>query len=680
MANYSDIRQTIDTNIKQNNNNEITGNILNAVLKGMIDAFGACYMFNGIASPGSVVGTPDQNCFWVITQGSYNNFGDLTITIPAGSLGFVTYNGSFSVSILDLGAVVASRLQTPRTLWGQSFDGTADVSGALDDVEEIRHNDNFVNLLTPISVYNALSSHLFTIGSHSDTAVGTFDANGLRMYIPKIMFRENNQWKDILSLTNSVLKVNNAISIADNGDLSGVTSLAMDGVLSGARGEIDAIPRNQIKNSDFRIGLPSGWNGSGATAIFDDAQKAVCLTKTGGNYDLRTDSNNTSYIQGHKYICMAKAKGDEGTYANVYDYNVVGYTGLNVMPLSSLYRVIYVISQANTSAQNTFLINGNYEGASIGMRIWVKWTQCIDLTAMFGAGNEPTTANEFARRLGYASIDDVPYIPYTATPIPLNDAMAVGGDLVVRERIAPLKGMLQIAGRMAGLKGAVKSIEQTATRLKSGVGWDVYDSAISSVAYTSDFIANVTVSAAQQPPSWALRNTNPDLIIPNGGTILVIIDIKATTSATFNLSVGGVGNIIGFGTIGTNWTRITATWTNNTGSDVSGFYIFPATQTNYSVRNAMIIGINEMFDGETPTTADGFAQAMGYNGVSEIPYIPFTTIPSTVNDALPIAKDLLIGGEIAYLQGLRIKYNSATNTVTFCDADGNPSKIIYDQT
>lgn len=668
MANYSDIRQTIDTNIKQNNNNEITGNILNAVLKGMIDAFGACYMFNGIASPGSVVGTPDQNCFWVITQGSYNNFGDLTITIPAGSLGFVTYNGSFSVSILDLGAVVASRLQTPRTLWGQSFDGTADVSGALDDVEEIRHNDNFVNLLTPISVYNALSSHLFTIGSHSDTAVGTFDANGLRMYIPKIMFRENNQWKDILSLTNSVLKVNNAISIADNGDLSGVTSLAMDGVLSGARGEFKQTARNVAPDyTDI-----SHWSRYRININISDNIVELEATGQGGTASVYPFATSL----GDKLIIFFDWQCAWGTGYTALTSSVTDDTIGNMESTSTTKRFAYIVTSNNSNANNSV----SFILSATGMAAELSNLTIINITAMFGTGNEPSTPEEFARRLGYASIDDVPYIPYTATPIPLNDAMAVGGDLVVRERIAPLKGMLQIAGRMAGLKGAVKSIEQTATRLKSGVGWDVYDSAISSVAYTSDFIANVTVSAAQQPPSWALRNTNPDLIIPNGGTILVIIDIKATTSATFNLSVGGVGNIIGFGTIGTNWTRITATWTNNTGSDVSGFYIFPATQTNYSVRNAMIIGINEMFDGETPTTADGFAQAMGYNGVSEIPYIPFTTIPSTVNDALPIAKDLLIGGEIAYLQGLRIKYNSATNTVTFCDADGNPSKIIYDQT
>lgn len=42
----------------------------------------------------------------------------------------------------------------------------------------------------------------------------------------------------------------------------------------------------------------------------------------------------------------------------------------------------------------------------------VEDVQVIDLTQMFGSGNEPSTPDDFAKRLGYSSIDDVPYIPY----------------------------------------------------------------------------------------------------------------------------------------------------------------------------------------------------------------------------------------------------------------------------
>lgn len=42
----------------------------------------------------------------------------------------------------------------------------------------------------------------------------------------------------------------------------------------------------------------------------------------------------------------------------------------------------------------------------------VEDVQVIDLTQMFGSGNEPKTPDDFAKRLGYSSINEVPYIPY----------------------------------------------------------------------------------------------------------------------------------------------------------------------------------------------------------------------------------------------------------------------------
>jgi len=51
--------------------------------------------------------------------------------------------------------------------------------------------------------------------------------------------------------------------------------------------------------------------------------------------------------------------------------------------------------------------------ASVVGGLVVQDCQLIDLTTMFGAGNEPATPDEFAKRLGYTTIDEVPYIPYT---------------------------------------------------------------------------------------------------------------------------------------------------------------------------------------------------------------------------------------------------------------------------
>lgn len=55
----------------------------------------------------------------------------------------------------------------------------------------------------------------------------------------------------------------------------------------------------------------------------------------------------------------------------------------------------------------------------------VEDMQVIDLTQMFGSGNEPTTPDDFAKRLGYDSINDVPYIPYNEGEIVLSFAEGI---------------------------------------------------------------------------------------------------------------------------------------------------------------------------------------------------------------------------------------------------------------
>ena len=44
--------------------------------------------------------------------------------------------------------------------------------------------------------------------------------------------------------------------------------------------------------------------------------------------------------------------------------------------------------------------------------VTVENIQLVNLTQMFGTGNEPATPEEFAHRLGYDSIEQVPYLPY----------------------------------------------------------------------------------------------------------------------------------------------------------------------------------------------------------------------------------------------------------------------------
>ena len=77
MSEYSSLKATINANIKANNNQEITGSIMNSVLTAMVNSLGAGYQFIGLATPTNPGSnqTPDYNCFYlVIFIMCYSNF------------------------------------------------------------------------------------------------------------------------------------------------------------------------------------------------------------------------------------------------------------------------------------------------------------------------------------------------------------------------------------------------------------------------------------------------------------------------------------------------------------------------------------------------------------------------------------------------------------------------------
>ena len=81
MSNYNSLKTTIDANIKQNGNQEITGQILNSVLNAMVTTLGAGYQFAGVATTATNPGSPDAKVFYIANgKGTYTNFSGLEVT------------------------------------------------------------------------------------------------------------------------------------------------------------------------------------------------------------------------------------------------------------------------------------------------------------------------------------------------------------------------------------------------------------------------------------------------------------------------------------------------------------------------------------------------------------------------------------------------------------------------
>lgn len=80
MGNYEELKQAVSAVIKENGNQEITGNVLQSVLLSIVSIVGNNSTFAGVAIPTTIPGTPDQNVFYICsTNGVYPNFGNISL-------------------------------------------------------------------------------------------------------------------------------------------------------------------------------------------------------------------------------------------------------------------------------------------------------------------------------------------------------------------------------------------------------------------------------------------------------------------------------------------------------------------------------------------------------------------------------------------------------------------------
>lgn len=102
MANYNNIKATIDGNIFENGSELITGSILNDVLNQMVDAFAVGYQYKGVATPSLNPGSPDARVFYLTTTpGTYTRFGGLTV--GSGELALLRWDSSWHKDSFSVG-------------------------------------------------------------------------------------------------------------------------------------------------------------------------------------------------------------------------------------------------------------------------------------------------------------------------------------------------------------------------------------------------------------------------------------------------------------------------------------------------------------------------------------------------------------------------------------------------
>lgn len=103
MANYNELKTAIDAVIKQNGNNEITGDILQSVLKTIVSSVGKYSTFVGQVNKTTVPGNEDGNVFYLpVESGIYPNFDGIEIDLTKGISFINRFNGAYNKILIPL--------------------------------------------------------------------------------------------------------------------------------------------------------------------------------------------------------------------------------------------------------------------------------------------------------------------------------------------------------------------------------------------------------------------------------------------------------------------------------------------------------------------------------------------------------------------------------------------------
>lgn len=120
-----------------------------------------------------------------------------------------------------------------------------------------------------------------------------------------------------------------------------------------------------------------------------------------------------SISDNHKYLIYFQLTTSKEGQSFISFYEQKVYTDKQSYTAKiGLNKIAAILTTKGTGVSDLRLGLPANETINVGDTVSIEDIMFLDLTQMFGSGNEPTTPDDFAKRLGYSSIDDVPYIPY----------------------------------------------------------------------------------------------------------------------------------------------------------------------------------------------------------------------------------------------------------------------------
>ena len=204
---------------------------------------------------------------------------------------------------------------------------------------------------------------------------------------------------------------------------------------------------NLVTNGDFSNGL-TGWSSKNVTG-FDVVDGIAEFT---ANALINGISITTSRIAGRKYYLFAKLKSNTNKLciASKYELPLVYHSG------SGDWKRISCVYTALSDAPSWIVSITDYTSTGWSQK-YVDYLGVLDLTTIFGAGNEPTTAqmdamlsqypNSWFDGKGQLTKDIATYTANSPSPeYPADIKSTVGNLLVNGNVVAPIPELLNIGG------------------------------------------------------------------------------------------------------------------------------------------------------------------------------------------------------------------------------------------
>lgn len=462
MANYQLLKADIDAKVYENAHREITGENLNAVLNAMVTTLGAGYQFAGVATIDTNPENPDAKVFYIANgKGTYTNFGGIEVTEDD----VVVLYWDSSWHKVSTGIASKEELTELERDLGQyaelpSVAMTAETTGKYinADGEFVDDADFNISAIGAVVVGNTyelymgsadkmkLGVALFVARIKTTTTSGTERIEYVPLFsamstdIPTsgyVCFEAMEAYSDVLVCYRADVPEAATLLVRRYGTKASIATQ-----INNLRKKVDLKSFADGYYESMRVGTADNLTSKG-----DATEEVIMSRKAGGDNQIEDGSASIKRIKGYSVVLNQKVNLAE-VANNAHISSVDAVEGFFIIDVKSLDNSLFISCGVSKKGHKYlgFLENGINESSRFvlyndhnGLRfdnvpsiqtstgdtqLYIRVDQvltleqvkchvyCYDLTQMFGNGNEPSTPDDFAKRLGYSSIDDVPYIPY----------------------------------------------------------------------------------------------------------------------------------------------------------------------------------------------------------------------------------------------------------------------------